>query len=231
MSTKIKTPKTKASDMFFLAAVTFVLLLVQPILNSLLNAYGFAWAIALRAIYIVIWAFGVKGIINVAKKDCGFDILKKEDAPSALQWMITGVFAAAVVAYFVWNQFHLLTINITGLTSVKNIVAFISLLLMNASKATVLTLLIALVQKGTSLLGKAGKYVPFGGIAVGIIWAVMYILSSAEIWSSGIGFNWTYPLYQFAYGLILGIFFVLIGNKTKYAFPFIAVTSLFIFMA
>ena len=66
MSTKIKTPKaikTKASDIFFLAVLSFALLLTEPILNAILNTRGFWWAITLRAVYMVIWAFGAKALI------------------------------------------------------------------------------------------------------------------------------------------------------------------------
>ena len=66
MSTQIKTkktPKTKASDMFFLAGITFLLFLIEPVLQSLLNMRGFGLAMALRAICIVAWVFSAKGLI------------------------------------------------------------------------------------------------------------------------------------------------------------------------
>ena len=101
MSTQIKktkAPKTKASDMFFLAIVTFVLVLVEPMLLNLFNMYGFGMAIALRAICIVIWSFGAMGIIKSAKKDCNFDVMEKALAPSAVQWVCASIVTAAAAA-------------------------------------------------------------------------------------------------------------------------------------
>ncbi len=229
MSTKIKAPKApkiKVSDMFFLAVITFLLMLAEPVLNSLFNIYGFGWAIALRAICIVIWAFGIKGLISIAKKDCNFEVLGKEKPLSALQWVILSVVSAAIIGFFVWSKWGYIFLNFKGLTSLRNVVAFSSMMLLNAFKAAVITLIIIFVQKGSSLSFKAGKWIPFGGIAIGLIWAIMYLLSG-----SGIdGFNWTYTAYQFAYGLSLGLIFIASGNKARYSFPFILVSVLLIFM-
>ena len=234
MSTKIKAqkaPKIKASDMFFLAVITFILMLTEPVLNSLFNMYGFGWAIALRAICIVIWAFGIKGLIGTAKKDCNFEVLEKEKPLSALQWVILSVVSAAVIGFFVWSKLGYILSSFRGLTSLRTILAFTSMILLNAFKAAVITLIIVFVQKGFSISFKAGKWIPFGGIAIGIIWAVMYILSSIENLGIGMGFNWIYVVYQFVYGLALGVIFVVSGNRVRYSFPFILVSVLLIFLS
>ena len=106
----VKTPKTKASDMFFLAAIAFILLLAEPMLNTLFSVSGFAKTVATRAVCIVIWAFGAKGLVNLAKKDCNFEIFKKEKSLSPVQWTVISIFAAAVLGYFVWNKFSVLKI-------------------------------------------------------------------------------------------------------------------------
>ena len=232
MSTQIKkAPKTKASDIFFLALVTFLLILIEPILLNLLNMYGFGMAIALRAICIVAWSFGVMGIIKTTKKECNFDLFEKGDAPSLVQWICVSIVTAAAVAYLIWNKFYIIEGNITSLTSVKNAVGFSSMILVNAFKAVVLTLFVALIQKGSSLAFKAGKWIPLGGIVLGLIWVVMLLLSSVELMGTESGFNWTVTLYQFAYGLIYGVIFVAIGNKAKYAFPFVLLVTLLIFIS
>ncbi len=234
MSTLIKAkkaPKTKASDMFFLAAITFLLFLVEPVLISLFNMRGFGMAIALRAICIVVWVFSAKGLINTSKKECNFDMLKKEKAPSTVQWILVSVITAAAVAYFIWNKFYVIESNFKSLTSLKSIVAFSSMILLNAFKAIAITLFIAFIQKGCQLSFKAGKWIPVGGIVLGIVWAAMFIVANITLFGSSVGFNWFYALYQFAYGLLCGIIFVVSGNKARYAFPFIVLVSLLIYMS
>ena len=234
MSTQIKTQKikkTKASDMFFLAVITFLLFLVEPVLLSLMGTYGFGMTIAVRAICIVVWVFSAKGLISTAKKDCSWDMLKKGNPPSSVQWIIVSVITAAAVAYFIWNKFHVIEANFQSLNSLKSIVAFSSMILLNAFKAISITLFIAFIQKGCEISFKAGKWIPVGGIALGIVWAVMFILSGSTLWGSDIGFDWFYSIYQFAYGLLCGVIFVATGNKTRYAFPFITLISLFIFLS
>ena len=234
MSTQIKTkkaPRTKASDMFFLAAITFLLFLIEPVLLSFFNMYGFGMAIALRAICMVVWVFSAKGLINTAKKDCGWDVLKKEEKPSTLQWVLVSVITAAALAYLIWNKAALLEVNFKGLTSLKNIVAFSSLILLNLFKTIYVTLFLAFIQKGCEISFKAGKWIPVGGIVLGIVWAAMFIVANITLFGSSVGFNWFYALYQFAYGLLCGIIFVVSGNKARYAFPFIALVSLLIYMS
>lgn len=233
MSTKskaVKAPKTKASDMFFLAAITFLLILTEPILNTLFNVHGFGLTVAFRAVYIVIWVFGAKGLISTAKRECNFDILKKE-APSALQWVIVSIIAAAACAYFVWLKFDILAFNFKGLNGIKNIVSFVSMYILNAAKAITITLLIAFVQKGGTLVFKRAQWIPWGGIALGLMWAVMFVISNYDIWANGLGFNWKYAIYQFLYGLLCGVLYVSVGNKARYAFPFILLAALFIFLS
>ena len=217
--------------MFFLAIVTFVLVLVEPMLLNLFNMYGFGMAIALRAICIVIWSFGAMGIIKSAKKDCNFDVMEKAPAPAAVQWVCASIITAAAAAYLIWNKFYIIESNIIGLTSLKNIVAFSSMILLNAFKAIVLTIFVSLVQKGSALLFKGGKWIPLGGIALGLIWVAMLLLSSVELMGTEIGFDWTLLIYQFAYGLVYGLIFVAIGNKARYAFPFALLISLLIFLS
>ena len=234
MSTQIKTQKikkTKVSDIFFLAAIAFLLFLIEPVLIALIGMRGFGLTIAARAICIVAWVFCAKGLINTAKKECGWDMLDKKNAPSALQWALVSVITAAVVAYFVWNKYYVITSNITSLTTAKNIIAFSSMILLNAFKAIAITLFLAFVQKGCELSFKAGKWLPLGGVALGIIWAIMFILSGSAMWGSPAGFDWFYSIYQFAFGLVCGIVFVATGNRARYAFPFMVVISLFMFLS
>ena len=222
MSNKKQTVKTKSSDMFFLAAVAFLLLLVEPMLITLLNASGFALTIIYRTLCVVIWAFGAMGLIKTAKKECNLDILKREKPLSPTQWTIISVATAAIVAYFIWGKLDIFKVIGSNITSIKTDIAYISMLLLNVSKAGVITIFLAFIQKGL----KKAKWIPLGGIALGLIWCIMFLLSSV-----GATFHWTYPVYQFAYGLALGVLFVLSGNKPRYAFPFIAIATVLIFLS
>ena len=231
MSTKIKTKKIKASDMFFLAIVSICLIFVEPILLNLFNMYGFGMAMALRAICIVIWSFGAAWIISMSKKEGNFDVISKSPAPSKREWILISIVTAAALAYFVWSKLQIIGADLKGLTSLQNIVAFSSMILVSLFKAIVITLIITFAQKGFEVSFKAGKWIPFGGIVMGLIWAGMFTLSSIELMSAEVGFEWIHILYQFAYGIVCGLVLVASGNKARYAFPFIAALSIFIFLS
>ena len=211
--------------MFFLAALTFILLLAEPMLNTLFNVSGFSKTILTRAICIVIWAFGSKGLLVAAKKECNFEIFKKEKTLTTLQWIILSIVSTAVLGYFVWNKFSVLKIIANNISAPKVIVAYISMFLLNTAKAFVITIFIAFIQKGLTVSFKKAKFLPLGGIVLGLLWCGMFLLASA-----GLSLSWVSLIYQFAYGLILGVLFVLADNKSRYAFPFVLVTTLFIFL-
>ena len=208
--------------MFFLAVVTFLLLLVEPALITLLNVSGFALTIIYRTLCVVIWAFGAMGLVKTAKKECNFDILKNEKPLSPARWAVISVATAAIVAYFVWSKLDIFKVVGNNITSIKTVLAYISMLILNVAKAGVITIFLAFIQKGL----KKANCIPLGGIVLGLIWCVMFLLSSV-----GATFHWTYPVYQFAYGLALGILFVLAKNKPRYAFPFVAVATVLMFLS
>ena len=228
MSTKkqaVKAPKTKASDMFFLAAVAFVLLLIEPMFNTFFNVSGFNKTIISRSAYTVIWVFCSKLLMNSAKKECGFEIFKKEKPLSPVGWVVLSVATAAIVGYFVWNKLSVFEIIFKNIAVIKVVMAYISMIIVNIAKALVITIFIAFIQKGLSISCKKAKWVPLGGIILGLIWCGMFLLASV-----GTVFQWTNLIYQLAYGLSLGILFVLADNKARYAFPFIAVSTFLIFL-
>jgi len=93
------TVKTKASDMFFLAAIAYLLTLVSPILGSFINQNDLVAMLITRVIAMAAWAFGAWGLARSSKKECGFDLLDKAAKPTALQWVLASAATVAFIAY------------------------------------------------------------------------------------------------------------------------------------
>lgn len=221
MSTKTK--KIKASDMFFLATLALIALLAEPIFRSLVleNLFyaikigSFGWTLLLRAACIAIWIFSGLGLVKMAKKECGLSLFEK-NKPTKLEWILSAAVAAALAAYLIITNLNIYAANILGLVNVRNITLFLTLIIFNIFKACTLMLIIAFTQKGFDAIFKFGNKVPFGGIVLGIIWIIKLLASSSItiMWQTWVGL--------IAYGTLLGLIYILSGEKTRYALPFVA---------
>jgi hypothetical protein len=94
-----------------------------------------------------------------------------------------------------------------------------------AVEAFIIIFVIAFGQKGGDLAAPKGKYVPYGGIFLGICWAVVNFITYVSNLMPGE----TVPdalgsaALMILYGVIFGTFYVLIGKKTRYALPIIVI--------
>ena len=218
MSTKIK--KIKASDMFFLAALAFLALLAEPIFRSF-GISGFAWTLVLRFSCIAIWILASLWLVKTAKKECGLSLFAK-NKPTKLEWILISATAVAFLAYLISTNFSIYAANILGLVNVRNITLALTRGIFNLFKACILMLIIAFTQKGFDAIFKFGSKVPFGGIVLGVIWIIMALSSS------GVTIMWQMLLGLFVYGTVLGLIYILSGEKTRYALPFVALVYVLI---
>ena len=226
MSTQTKV-KTKASDMFFLAAMAYLLTLIAPLFDSVIAEGNLVGALIFRVVCIAAWILGSIGIVKAAKKDCGFVLFDKKNKPSVLQWILTAVVTAAFVAYCLVDN---AARNMEALQSLKGaaeIVYFVTYYMLIAVQSLVVVLIVALSQKGGDIVFGHGKWIPFGGIVVGLLWAAANLIGNIE--ALRIGFISLPEMLidaglMVVYGIIFGIIHLLMGNKTLYALPFMAVT-------
>ena len=208
--------------MFFLAALALIALLAEPIFRSLvlknlfyaIDIGSFGWTLLLRAACIAIWIFSGLGLVKMAKKECGLSLFEK-NKPTKLEWILSAAVAAALAAYLIITNLNIYAANILGLVNVRNITLFLTLIIFNIFKACTLMLIIAFTQKGFDAIFKFGNKVPFGGIVLGLIWVIMTLASGVTImWQTWVGL--------IVYGTLLGLIYILSGEKTRYALPFVA---------
>ena len=216
------TVKAKASDMFFLAAIAYLLTLVSPILGSFINQNDLVAMLITRVIAMAAWAFGAWGLARSSKKECGFDLLDKAAKPTALQWVLASAATVAFIAYCIIDGAENYVASFQSLKTASDYVYFITYYLMNAVQACVVTLIIVFAQKGGDLAIGLGKYIPFGGIALGICWAAANLLGNIEYFSMDPAGILLSALWMLIYGIIFGVIYLLIGKKPLYALIFIA---------
>ena len=214
--------KTKASDMFFLAAVAYLLTLVAPILGSLISQNTLTSVIITRILSMAAWLLGAWSLARSAKKDCGFDIIGNYAKPTRLEWILASVATVAFIAYCIIDGADKYIITFQSLATATDYTYLITYYLMNAVQALVITLIIALAQKGGALAFGLGKYIPYGGIALGICWAAANLLGNTSYISMDTAGILLSALWMLIYGTVFGIFYLLIGQKPRYALIFIA---------
>lgn len=217
------TVKTKASDMFFLAALAYLLTLVYPILGNFTNQNDLVAMVITRVISMAAWIFGAWGLIISAKKECGFDILVKDPKPTALQWVLASVATVAFIVYCIIDGASNYISAFQSLVSAEDYVYFITYYIMNAVQACVITLIIALAQKGGDIAFGLGKYIPYGGILLGICWAAVNLLGNISYFSMDPSGFLISALWMLIYGIVFGVIYLLIGKKPLYALIFIAI--------
>jgi hypothetical protein len=228
----IKKIKTKASDMLVLAIIAYLLTIILPMLGAVINVNSLTSNIVVHIICVAAWILGTWALANTSKKECGFDVLSKEEKPSKLNWILVsaGTLAFLVYCLIIDNGFDYIVANFNALHNPLLKYRFFSAYVIYAVQAIVITLIIAFAQKmGDSAFG-LGKYIPYGGIFLGLCWAIANIVTSLSGISEGIMYLpdvLLSALTTMVYGIIFGVLHVLAGNKTRYALPFIALAFIF----
>ena len=221
MSTQTKT-KTKASDMLVLAALAYLLTLVAPFLNGFAPANNLVVSLILRAVCIAAWVFGAWGLVITAKKECGYNVVDKNDKPSTLQWILTAVVTVVFLAYCTIDGLDSIQNTLATLEVASDYVYFITYHIMNVAQALVVTLIVVFAQKAGDKLG-LGKYIPYGGIALGLCWAVVSLIGSTDLIFPTVGNILIPALWRLAYGIVFGVIYLVSGKKPIYALPFMTV--------
>lgn len=222
MATQTKI-KTKASDMFVLAILAYLLTLVSPFLDGFGLQKSIVVALILRAVCIAAWIFGAWGLVKIAKKECGFTVIDKENKPTALQWILTSIITVLFVAYCVFDGIVELSISIGSLKDVTSYLIFITYYLVNAAQALIIALIVIFAQKACDLAFGLGKYIPWGGIVLGLCWAAASLLGSVGIMFPSFETVLVPALWSLAYGIVFGVIYLLSGKKAIYALPFMAI--------
>ena len=222
MATKTKV-KTKVSDMFVLAVLAYLLTLIAPLFNSFVPSRNTVLALILRAVCIAAWIFGAWGLAHTAKKECGFNVIDKADKPTVLQWILTAAITVIFVVYCIIDNSVETTTAINGLKNASDYVLFITYYLMNAVQALVITLIVVFAQKACDIAFGLGKFIPWGGIALGLIWAIASLLGSTDLMIPTLENILVPALWSLAYGIVFGVIYLLSGKKAIYALPFMAV--------
>ncbi len=228
-----KQTKTTASDMFFLATLAYLSLLIEPIIRSLiinnlferLNIGEFGWTLVLRFACIALWLLCTKSLLKASRNNCAYNVFKKDSAPTSKQWILSVGAAILFVAFCLWDNYEKNIALFSSLNSINSVIELITMYIFYAFEAFIITLVIAFGQKGGDLAIKESKYVPYGGIFLGICWAVVNFITYVSNLMSGetVLDALVSAAFMMLYGIIFGIFYVLIGKKTRYALPIIVI--------
>ncbi len=152
-------------------------------------------------------------ILQKAKTEIDFNILKKTDPLSLLQWFVITLLIVLtfIVSYANWNG-----IKIIRAYQHNGIVLFLFQHILFLVETFLITMLIAFLQKGFEFKFK-NPYIPYVGILFSIVWCTIALLIQA-------------PLVTLLYGGILSFLIgsvYLICNK-NFIYSFLLVFLLFI---
>ena len=219
-NTKTKKIKIKASDMLFLATLAYLSQFIENIFHELIqwtplidvlplgNAW---WTLILRVLCILSWG-GVIYLIVRSSKKCGYDPVEKIKGVKPLEWIIPVIVTVAFVGYFVWSDGGVGVLW----SAIKNMGGFIgtvSYLIFLAFQVALMILVIALAQKGGELLfPKAWRYIPFGGIFLGVCMLIVHLISGGDPLIS---------LLVLAIQVLYGAVYVISGKRAILAYPFV----------
>lgn len=215
--------KIKASDMFVLAILAYLLTLIAPLFGSFVNSNNLAVILILRAVCMAAWILGAWGLVRTSKKECGYDVIDKANKPTALQWILTAAVTVAFVAYCLIDGWVEITTAIKNLKTVSDYLSFITYYIMNVVQGLMITLIVVFAQKAFEKVFGLGKFVPWGGIALGLCWAVASLLSSTDLIVPTLENIIVPALWSLAYGIVFGVIYLLSGKKAIYALPFMVV--------
>ncbi len=217
---KTKAKKIKASDMLFLAIIAYLCQLAEPVLKSLIidtpvidyiPLGNTVWTLILRALCCVIWALAL-GLIIKSSKNCGFNPLKTEGKLSGVQWLLTIVGALIFISVLIALDGSIKAV-FERFSNIGNFIETVTYFIFLAFQVALIVITLALGQKfGDLVFTKGNKFVPYGGIVLGVCMMVTNLITG------GLSLN---AVLVFGIQLIYGMIFVFSGKKSLIAAPFI----------
>ena len=219
-SIKITPKKTNASDMLFLAVMAYLCLLIEPVLHYLIvwtplidyvPIGDMWWTLILRVSCCALWTVAALIVIKCSR-GCGFDPVGDTKNVTKLQWAMLGGCALLFTVLIVVLDGGIKE-TVDRLIDDGNLVYIVSRLIFEAFQVAVMVLVLSLGQKwGDLLLKKENKYIPFGGIVLGVCMMLMNLITG--------GFS-IVALMVLGIQLFNGMVFLLAGKKALIAAPFI----------
>ena len=154
-----------------------------------------------------IWGLLSWGIIRYAQKQYGFVLMKKEKAPSILQWCIIGVL---VVASLVWSWLDWNGSKVIREFNANGPVKFVFQYIYYCFEVALVLLIIVFGQKSFESLFH-NQNIPYGGILAALTWGVAHFFTKGS--STGIGIM----ISALAYGCV----YLLVNRDIRKAYPII----------
>lgn len=226
-NTKTKTKKTDPTDLIFLAAILYFSQFIENIFHDLIQWTPLIdvvplgntwWTLILRVLCVAAW-IGVLYLIVKSSRKCGYDPIERVSGVKMLEWAAPLAVAVLFVAYFILSDGGL-SVLWAKLTNMGGVVGTISYPIFLAAQVAIMVTVIALSQKGFELLlPKASKYIPFGGIFLGVCMTVVNLISGLSSGSVDVLVILFILLIQTIYGVV----YTLAGRRAILAFPFIYV--------
>lgn len=222
---KTKKIKIKASDLLFLATLTYLSQFIENILHDLIqwtplidnvplgNAW---WTLILRALCIAAW-WTVMYFIVRSSRGCGYDPIEKTKDVKPIEWAIpTAITVAFVLFFIIWDGGF--GVFWAGLKNMGGVIGTVSYLAFLAFQVALMMLTISLAQKAFEIVfPRAWKYIPFGGIFLGACMMIANVVT-------GIGAEGWNPLVLpliLAVETLFGLVYVLTGKRAWLAYPFV----------
>ena len=219
---RTKLPKAKASDMIFLAVLSYLSILVYNVLEYLIvwtplidvvPLGNKIWTLVLRVLCCIIWGLVFYLIVKVSR-NYGFDPLEKPFEAGRLIWIsIVGTVSFIALFAIIDKGFS---------TPVNTIVSGgLGYLVLLAFQTVLRCLVISLAQKwGELAFPKAGGYIAFGGAALGILMALTHLITANDI-SEDIWGVLSTALLLAAIHIYFGFVYVYTGKKLVYTAPMV----------
>ena len=222
---KTKKVKIKASDLFFLATLTYLSQFIENIIHDLIQWTPLIdkvplgntwWTLILRVLCIASWGAVMYFIVRSSRK-CGYDPVEKISGVKPLEWVIpTAITVAFVLFFIIWDGGF--GVFWAGITNMGGVIGTVGYLLFLAFHVALMVLIIALSQKAFEIIfPRAWKYIPFGGLFLGACMMIANVLT-------GIGVEGWNPLVLpllLAVMTLFGVVYVLTGKRAVLSLPFI----------
>ena len=222
---KTKKVKINASDLLFLATLLYLSQFIENVFHDLIQWTPLIdnvplgntwWTLILRVICISAWA-GVIYLIIKSSRGCGYDPIGAKGGVKPLEWGIPAAITVAFVLFFIiWDGGF--GVFWAGLKNMGGVIGTVSYLLFLAFQVAIMVLVIALAQRAFELImPKANKYVPFGGLFLGVCMMIVNVLTgiAAE------GYNPLVLPLLLSVMTLFGVVYVLSGKRAWLAYPFI----------
>ena len=220
--------KGKASDLLIIALFAFLSLLIQPIVEYFIvwtpiidnvPLGNHVWTLIMNLICIAAWLGIGFWLTRLAKKECGYDIFQKTSPPSAKRLLIAlGIAAVFVAVMYILGGGLSLPYTIGGFTDVLLTVVYY---LFQIAHASVLVLVIATAQRAIDTV-KPCRFIPFGGIALGVCMAISNLISGFSANGEPLMVLLSAAV-VFVCALFYGAVYVAADKKPLYAAPIIIV--------